>query len=108
MRESPAITILTELAKDGASFRVYDPKAMDEARWRLTHLKDKICFCRDEYEPLEGACALVILTEWNQFRNLDLGRVKSLLSEPFFFDLRNIYAREHLEEQGFHYYGVGV
>ena len=108
MRESPAITILTELAREGANFRVYDPKALEEARWRLKHLEERVCFCQDEYSALEGSSALVILTEWNQFRNLDLDRVKSLLAEPFFFDLRNIYAREHLEQKGFRYFGVGV
>jgi len=84
MRESPAITIISDLAAAGAHFRAYDPEAMD------------------------GADAVLILTEWNQFRNLDLQRVKELLKTPNFFDLRNIYNRPMLEELGFTYYGVGV
>ena len=107
MRESPALVILNELAKQGATFRVYDPKAMVEAKWRLANLKDKIEYCQNEYEAIEGCDALVLLTEWNQFRSLDLSRVKKLLKEPYFFDLRNIYQREQMEEAGFHYFGVG-
>lgn len=107
MRESPALVILNELAKHGASFRVYDPKAMEEARWRLANLEDRITYCQNEYEAIEGCDALVILTEWNQFRSLDLSRVKKLLKEPYFFDLRNIYKREQMEKAGFHYFGVG-
>lgn len=107
MRESPALVILNELAKQGATFRVYDPKAMEEAKWRLANLKDRITYCRNEYEAIEGCDALVILTEWNQFRSLDLARVKKLLKEPYFFDLRNIYKRQQMENAGFFYFGVG-
>jgi UDPglucose 6-dehydrogenase len=108
MRESPAITILEELAAAGARFRVYDPEAMEEAAWRLAAIKDKVEYAAGEYETMEGADAVVIMTEWNQFRNLDLGRVKKLLAAPFFFDLRNIYRRSMVEEAGFTYTGVGV
>jgi UDPglucose 6-dehydrogenase len=108
MRESPAITIMTELAAAGASFRAYDPEAMEEAAWRLEHIKEHVAFTADEYEAMDGADAVLILTEWNQFRNLDLGRVKQLLKAPYFFDLRNIYNRPMLEELGFIYTGVGV
>jgi UDPglucose 6-dehydrogenase len=108
MRESPAITIMEELAAAGAHLRAYDPEAMEEAAWRLASIKDQLAFATGEYEALDGADALVILTEWNQFRNLDLGRVKSLLASPYFFDLRNIYRRSMVEEAGFTYTGVGV
>lgn len=108
MRESPAITIMTELAAAGAHFRAYDPEAMEEAVWRLEHIKEHVAFSADEYEAMDGADAVLILTEWNQFRNLDLGRVKKLLKAPYFFDLRNIYNRPMLEELGFFYTGVGV
>lgn len=107
MREAPALVILNELAKQGARFKVYDPKAMDEAKWRLANLKDRITYCQNEYEAIEGCDALVILTEWNQFRSLNLPRVKELLNEPYFFDLRNIYKREMMEKAGFYYFGVG-
>jgi len=108
MRESPAITIMTELAAAGAHFRAYDPEAMEEAAWRLEHIKEHVAFTADEYEAMDGADAVLILTEWNQFRNLDLERVKKLLKAPYFFDLRNIYNRPMLEELGFIYTGVGV
>jgi UDPglucose 6-dehydrogenase len=108
MRESPALTILTELGRLGARFRAYDPEAMEESSWRLAHLKDQIAYVTDEYEAMNGADALIILTPWNQFRNLDLERAKELLREPYFFDFRNIYNRAMLEEAGFHYIGVGV
>ena len=108
MRESPAITIMTELAAAGAHFRAYDPEAMEEAAWRLDHIRDHLAFAADEYEAMDGADAVLILTEWNQFRNLDLERVKKLLKAPYFFDLRNIYNRPMLEELGFIYTGVGV
>jgi UDPglucose 6-dehydrogenase len=107
MREAPALTILTELAEGGARFRVYDPAAMTESRRRLDHLKDHIVYCEDEYDALNGADALVILTEWNQFRNLDLSRVKNKLKQGLFFDFRNIYKRPLAEAAGLRYVGVG-
>ena len=107
MRESPAITILNELAKKGARFKVYDPMAYKEAKWRLANIKDKITYCENEYETMKDSDALVIITEWNQFRKLDLDRVKKALKQPYFFDFRNIYKRDHMEKQGFKYIGVG-
>lgn len=107
MREAPSITILNELAKKGAIFRVYDPIAIKEAKWRLENIQNKITYCENEYETMEGSDALVIITEWNQFRNLDLDRVKKLLKQPYFFDLRNIYRKDVMEKQGFRYIGVG-
>ncbi len=108
MREAPALTIIPELAARGARFRVYDPAAMEESRWRLRDLADRMVHCADEYEALSGSDALVILTEWNQFRNLDLGRIKKELSLGHFFDLRNIYKRAIVEAAGLIYHGVGT
>ncbi|WP_243293127.1 UDP-glucose/GDP-mannose dehydrogenase family protein [Bacillus sp. FJAT-47783] len=107
MREAPSITILNELAKKGATFKVYDPIAYKEAKWRLENINDKITYCENEYETMKDSDALVIITEWNQFRNLHLDQVKQLLKQPYFFDLRNIYRREAMEVQGFKYVGVG-
>lgn len=107
MREAPSLTILEELAKKGASFRVYDPVAMEEARWRLKTLEGKIVYSSDEYEAMKDADAVVIITEWNQFRNLDLLKAKNELKELVFFDLRNIYKRKLIEEIGFKYFAVG-
>lgn len=107
MRESPAIAIIEGFAERGARVRAFDPKAMEEAKWRFTGIGDRITYCLDEYGAMEGADALVILTEWNQFRNLDLKRAKSLLRSPFFFDFRNLYERSELEGLGFRYSAVG-
>jgi UDPglucose 6-dehydrogenase len=107
MREAPSITICQGLAAAGARLRVWDPAGMKEAAWRLESIKDRLTFACNEYDTIAGADALVIVTEWNQFRNLDLVRVKSLLKSPILFDLRNIYRRHEVEERGFRYFGVG-
>jgi len=107
MREAPSITILKELAKKGATFKAYDPIAMDEAKWRLEEIEGKIKYCNDEYQAIKDAHALVIITEWDQFKNLDLDRVKKELKEPYFFDLRNIFRRDDMEKRGFTYIAVG-
>ncbi|WP_010255463.1 UDP-glucose dehydrogenase family protein [Treponema primitia] len=107
MRDSPAITICEGLVKRGAKLRVWDPGAMKEAAWRLDAIKGSIFFAKGEYDAIEGAGALVILTPWNQFRNLDLVKIKELLTLPLFFDLRNIYKREEVEEAGLQYFSVG-
>ena len=108
MREAPSLAILADLAKKGARFRVYDPAAMEEAKWRLADIAERVVYCADEYEAIQGADALVILTEWNQFRNLDLARVRSELRDGIFFDLRNVYKRGIVEAAGLTYEGVGV
>jgi UDPglucose 6-dehydrogenase len=107
MREAPAIAICLGLASGGAKIRACDPVAGKEAAWRLASIKDSIYFARDEYDAIQGADAVVIVTEWNQYRNLDLAKVKTLLSSPNFFDLRNIYKRSDLEAMGFRYFAVG-
>lgn len=103
MRESPAIDIIAQLQKLGASIKAYDPVAMEESR----HYIDGIEYATDEYDAIDGADALVILTEWNQFRALDLDRVKELLTTPKIADLRNIYEPKDMRELGFEYVGVG-
>ncbi|MDR0622838.1 MAG: UDP-glucose/GDP-mannose dehydrogenase family protein [Treponema sp.] len=107
MRESPAIVICTALVQSGAKLRVYDPAAMKEAEWRLERIRDRIYFANDEFDAASDASALVILTEWNQFRNLDLVKIKKLLAQPLFFDFRNIYKKEEAEAAGLRYFGVG-
>ncbi|MTI46792.1 UDP-glucose dehydrogenase family protein [Sporosalibacterium faouarense] len=106
-RESSALTIMEQLANKGAKIKVYDPCAMEEAKWRLKEIEDKVEYCEDEYEAVNDCNALVIITEWNQFRNLDLSRIKESLKEPYFFDFRNIYSRDNIEKNGFIYIGVG-
>jgi UDPglucose 6-dehydrogenase len=103
MRESPAIDIIESMKKRGAKIRAYDPVAMDEAR----HCLDGVDFASDEYDAIRDADALVIVTEWNQFRALDMKRVKELLRSPKIADLRNIYEPADMRELGFEYIGVG-
>lgn len=103
MRESPAIEIVKTLTSRGARVKAYDPVAMDEAR----HCLPDIEYALDEYDAISGADILVIITEWNQFRALDMERVRSLLKTPKIADLRNIYEPQDMREMGFEYVGVG-
>jgi len=103
MRDSPSLPIIAALQKAGASIRAYDPQGMDEAATLL----ENVTFCKGTYDTMRGADALVIVTEWNAFRALDLNRVKTLLTHPVLVDLRNIYNPREMEQAGFAYYSVG-
>lgn len=103
IREAPSLYIIKKLMKEKASIRAYDPVAMKEAQKIIPSIK----YCKNSYEAVKGADALVIVTEWNQFRNLDLDRVKNLLKTPYFFDLRNVYEPRKLKEKGFKYFCIG-
>ena len=109
MREAPSITILTELASQGAQFKVYDPKAMPNAT-KLFHKRQIpiIKYCEDEYDASLNVDAMILMTEWNQFRSLDLDRIKDMMHGKYFFDFRNIYSKEIMDQKGFQYYGVGI
>ncbi len=104
MREAPAMSVIQGLLEGGASVRAYDPKAMEGAR-RV--LGDRVHFCHRSYEAVEGADALVVATEWNEFREPDFPRIKALMRHPAVFDGRNIYNPQVLREHGFHYEGIG-
>ncbi len=101
MRDAPSLVIVPHLKKSGAKIRAYDPEGKEAQK-----LLD-IVLCRDAYEALDGADGAVILTEWNEFRALDLPRVKSLLKSPLLVDLRNIYRPAQMAEAGFRYVSVG-
>lgn len=103
MREAPAIGIIKSLLDDGAVVRAYDPVAKSEA---MKVLPD-IVYADDEYAAVNGADALVFVTEWNQFRALDLMRIHDLMKSPKIADLRNIYDPDDIREMGFEYVGVG-
>jgi UDPglucose 6-dehydrogenase len=107
MREAPSIAICEGLAARGAKMRAWDPEAMKEAAWRLEGIKGSLSFARDEYDAIAGSDALVLATEWNQLRTLDMEKVKSLMKAHNFFDLRNVYKRADMEEAGFRYFAVG-
>ncbi|MEE9606588.1 MAG: UDP-glucose/GDP-mannose dehydrogenase family protein [Myxococcota bacterium] len=103
MRDAPSVDIIRGLLKRGASVRAYDPEAMREAALVLP----EISLCEDSYDACSGADALVIVTEWNQFRMLDLNRVKSLLRRPTIVDLRNVYEPGPMRAAGFDYVCIG-
>nr|MCS5604443.1 nucleotide sugar dehydrogenase [Alphaproteobacteria bacterium] len=103
MRDSPSLDIIPALQAAGAKVRAYDPEGMDEARMML----DGIEYCDDAYDTLPNSDALVIITEWNVFRAMDMHRVKDLLNSPVLVDMRNIYDPETMRELGFTYVSVG-
>ena len=103
IRKSPSIDIIQLLLKEGAQIRCFDPLAMENTKKILPDLT----YCQDEYEIAQGSDALVIATEWNQFRNLDLLKIKKLLKSPILLDLRNLYDPATLKSLGFIYEGVG-
>ena len=103
MRDAPSITLITALRDAGANVRAFDPEGMKQARSVIESLE-----CADSaYACIEGADALVIVTEWEPFRALDLDRVKSLLKKPVVVDLRNVYRLEDMERRGFIYVSIG-
>jgi len=103
MRDSPAIAIIQTLQDAGASIRAHDPEGTEQAKAVL----DDVEYFDEPYAAMEGADALVIVTEWDSFRALDLLRAKSLLAAPVIVDLRNIYPRERCEKMGFSYFAIG-
>ena len=105
MREAPAVVVIEALLAAGATVTAFDPEAVNEAR--AHHLGDRIKYAEKPMDALEGADALILITEWNEFRRPDFDAMKSLLKNPVVFDGRNIYSRKTLEKQGFTYYGIG-
>src|SRR6056297_1072300 len=105
MRESPSLTIIPKLIKLGVKVRAYDPEAIDEARKCFKDYEKNIIFCDNEYEVMKNSDGVVLLTEWNKFRRLDLEKVKKLLTEPIIFDLRNIYNSKEVKKHGIKYIG---
>jgi UDPglucose 6-dehydrogenase len=103
MRDSPSLAIVPALIKGGATVRAYDPEGMKEAAESL----DGVDFRDDAYDTMADADALVIITEWNAFRALDLKRVKQLMKQPLLVDLRNIYKPEEMLRAGFTYHSIG-
>ena len=103
IRDSPSIEIIRLLLKEGVQVQAYDPEAMQEAAQHLPDLK----LCADTYDVCADADAIVLATEWNQFRNLDLDQIKSQLRTPIFIDLRNVYQPARMAKLGFQYWSIG-
>jgi UDPglucose 6-dehydrogenase len=106
MREAPSVVVIQELLAAGASVAVHDPEAMEECKKH--HLGTSVTYTETPMEALTGADALILVTEWNEFRRPDFERMKELLRQPVLFDGRNIYSRRTLEQLGFTYYGIGT
>ncbi|MEE2970083.1 MAG: UDP-glucose/GDP-mannose dehydrogenase family protein [Pseudomonadota bacterium] len=103
MRDSPSLDIIPALQKAGATVRAFDPQGQEEAEKML----DGVEWCDDAYAPVENADCLAIVTEWNEFRALDLKRVKGLMNKAVMVDLRNIYKPQEMRAAGFEYYSIG-
>jgi UDPglucose 6-dehydrogenase len=107
MREAPAIYVVKELVSRGAFIKAYDPKAMDEAQHFYLKGVQNISYCPTKYDVLKNADALILLTEWKEFRSPDFDEIKKLLKQPVIFDGRNQYNAFKLDENGFEYYQIG-
>lgn len=103
IRDAPSLTILSTLTEHGAAIRAHDPQAMEEMEKVLPGVK----YCTNPYEACQGADCVVLLTEWNEYRALDLLRIRSALKEPVFVDLRNVYRPNAMRQLGFEYFSVG-
>ncbi len=103
MRDSPSLDIVPALVEAGATVRAFDPEGMEEAKKMMTGID----YCADAYDTMKGADVLALVTEWNEFRALDLDRVKSLLKSPVVVDLRNVYDSAMMRGAGFTYTGIG-
>lgn len=103
MRDAPSIKVISQLVEEGAEITAYDPQAMENAKKIIPNIK----YAKDEYEALDGKDAMVIVTEWSQFANLDMTKVKGLLKRPIIIDGRNLLDREKTQKQGFKYTSVG-
>jgi UDPglucose 6-dehydrogenase len=103
MRDAPSLTIIPQLQKKGAEISAYDPESMEEAKHQL----DDVVYTDGAYECVKDADAVVIVTEWDQFRALDLDRLKTLMKAPTIIDLRNIYNPDDVRSLGFKYVSVG-
>lgn len=108
MRKSPAITILKELTAARAKINAYDPKAEREAKECYLKGNENITYCESKYEALKDADALILITEWKEFRSPDFYEIKRLLAQPVIFDGRNQYDAKRVAEYGLEYYQIGV
>jgi UDPglucose 6-dehydrogenase len=103
MREAPSVELIHLLQSEGARIRTYDPVAMVNAE----HYLHDVTLCQDAYEVAQGADALIVVTEWNEFKHLSLPRLKELMRQPIIVDGRNIYDPEQMRALGFVYRGMG-
>ncbi|MGZ4161551.1 MAG: UDP binding domain-containing protein, partial [Neobacillus sp.] len=103
MRGAPSVEIIRQLKQEGAMVKAYDPQSMENAKTIIPDIE----YCRNPYQVAEGSDAVLIITEWDEFRHMDLNRLKSLLRQPIVIDGRNIFQPKQMEKLGFKYQGVG-
>ena len=108
MREASSLVLVRELIARGAKVQAYDPKACEQAKFYLSDVLDSITFATSKYDALKGCVAMVLVTEWREFRSPDFEEIAKLLESPIIFDGRNIYHTLNLESSGFEYYQIGV
>ena len=108
MREASSITLINELTKRGARIQAYDPKAIDEAKNKYLKDNKNIVYCDNRNDALKDVDAMVLVTEWKEFRTPDFSEIKELLKNPVIFDGRNQYNPEKLQDLGFTYYQIGI
>ena len=103
MRFAPSIDIIQELQKDGAKIKAYDPESMERAKEILNDVE----YCENPYDAAENADALLILTEWDEFKEMDMEKIKSLMKHNLIIDGRNIYNADDVKKEGFNYISIG-
>src|SRR3989338_7802787 len=103
MREAPSLVLIEELQKKGAIIKAFDPVAEENTKG----LVQDVIYTQSPYDTAKGADALMVITEWNEFRNLDMAKVKTAMRSPILIDGRNVYERKEIEAMGFTYAGVG-
>ncbi len=108
MREAPSLIIINKLLDLGASVRVFDPIAIEESKKLLGDRDGKIVYCQNQYEASKGADALLLITEWNEFRRISFETLKENMKSPVIFDGRNIYRAKTMRKEGFTYHGMGI
>ena len=108
MRESAAVTVIGELTKAGASVKAYDPKAVKEAKEVYLNGNEKVSYCDSKYEAVKDSDALILVTEWKEFRSPDFYEIRKLLRTPVIFDGRNQYEAKTVRKYGLDYYQIGV
>ena len=106
MREAPSIDLIQSIVKAGGEVSAYDPKAMDEAKFYLKHIK--VNYCNDKYTALDNADALILVTEWKEFRSPDFDLIKSKMNGNLFIDGRNQFKLDYIQNKGFKYVQIGV
>ena len=107
MRDAPSIDIIRGLVNNGAKIHAYCPEGTKEARWRLADIEKNIIYCADEYSVANDVDGIVLLTEWNQFRGMNLDNIRNRMKDNFYFDMRNVYTKDKKVREIFKYYPIG-